>query len=124
MTINTDALFQSISWTQSDMYAIEWPEYVPGAEDYFTVSMTEAGSRNYGNFTLNVTAEVMAEALEGMARGDVEDYQSAWATAMLTVPGFVAYMQSVNDTASVEAFVIFVLTHYGTEVTTTTTEGN
>lgn len=123
MTINASNLFQSISWISSDMYAIEWPEYAPDAEDYFTASMTEAGSRNYGNFTLKVTAEVMAEALEGMAHGDVEDCQSAWALAMLTVPDFVGYVESVNDTASVEAFVLYMLTHYGTEVTTTT-EGN
>ena len=52
-----------------------------------------------------------------------EDFQVAWAKAMLTVPNFYQYMQVIGDSQTIQDFMIFALTHLGEEKHSTT-EGN
>ena len=117
MGINVDLeeVLDHVALGFSDFYVVEWPEWEPGVAPYFTVRTTEAGASQYGDFTLTMTLETLAKALRMLSKASAETYQQAWASALLTVPNFTDYLKMIDDELSTESFIIFALTHLGTE---------
>lgn len=123
MDINMAEVFGEISWDSFDMVSVTWPEWERGAEDSVHLAMTDLGASNYGAYTLTLTASMFREALEALTVASAEEFQVAWAQAMLTVPNFYQYMQYLGDSQTIQDFMIFALTHLGEEKHATT-EGN
>lgn len=115
MTVNMSEVFDAIAWDSFDMVSVAWPEWKRGAEASVKLTMTELGASNYGDYSLTLTASVLQEALEALTTASAEEFQVAWAKAMLTVPNFYQYAQYLGDDQTVQDFMIFALTHLGTE---------
>lgn len=82
----------------------------------FYAVTTQVGADNYGAFSVKFSADTTVDMLEAFAADqNLERDQMAWGKAMLTVPGFVSFLQANGLREPAESFIIYALTHFGTE---------
>ena len=97
----------------SDLFHIELA--TSESHKFFAVT-TRVGADNYGAFSVKFSADTTVDMLEAFAADqNLERDQMAWGKAMLTVPGFVSFLEANDLREPTEAFIIYALIHFGTE---------
>lgn len=97
----------------SDLYHVELS--TNELHKFFAVT-TQLGADNYGAFSVKFSADTTVDMLEAFAADqNLERDQMAWGKAVLTVPGFVSFLQANDLREPTESFIIYALIHFGTE---------
>lgn len=97
----------------SDLFHIELSS---NESHKFYAVTTQLGADNYGAFSVKFSADTTVDMLEAFAAdANLERDQAAWGKAMLTVPGFTSFLQANGLREPAESFIIYALTHFGTE---------